>query len=153
MKSKHADWFETSVKYDKMGEGGTPVTSKESYTVESFTFTEAEETIAEELQVYISGESDVVDIKKAAYKEVFFSENPNDDRWYKVKAQFIIIDEKTEKEKYSTVTYLVQSNNLQNAVKGICEVLDKGMQDWKLASITETKLLDVFEKKPAESEK
>ena len=72
MKSKHADWFETSVKYDKMGEGGTPVTSKESYTVESFTFTEAEETIAEELQVYISGEFDVVDIKKAAYKEVFF---------------------------------------------------------------------------------
>ena len=102
--------------------------------------------------MYISGEFDVVDIKKAAYKEVFFSENPNDDRWYKVKAQFIIIDEKTEKEKYSTVTYLVQSNNLQNAVKGICEVLDKGMQDWKLASITETKLLDVFEKKPAGSE-
>ena len=151
MTSKHADWFETSVKYDKMGDAGTPVTVKETYTVESFTFTEAEETIAEELKVYISGEFDVVDMKKAAYKEVFFSENPADDKWYKVKAQFIIIDEKTEKEKYSTVTYLVQSNSLQNAVKGICEVLDKGMQDWKLSSVTETKLLDVFEKKPSEN--
>ena len=149
MISKHADWFETSVKYDKMGDAGTPVTVKETYSLESFTFTEAEETIAEELKVYISGEFDVVDMKKAPYKEVFFSEKPADDRWYKVKAQFIIIDEKTEKEKYSTVTYLVQSNSLQNAVKGICEVLDKGMQDWKLSSITETKLLDVFEKKPA----
>ena len=68
MKSKHADWFETSVKYDKMGEGGTPVTSKESYTVESFTFTEAEETIGEALHVYVSGELDLVDIKKAADK-------------------------------------------------------------------------------------
>ena len=144
MTSKHADWFETSVKYDKMGDAGTPVTVKETYSLESFTF-----TIAEELKVYISGEFDVVDMKKAPYKEVFFSENPADDKWYKVKAQFIIIDEKTEKEKYSTVTYLVQSNSLQNAVKGICEVLDKGMQDWKLSSITETKLLDVFEKKPA----
>ena len=153
MTSKHADWFETSVKYDKMGDAGTPVTVKETYSLESFTFTEAEETIAEELKVYISGEFDVVDMKKAPYKEVFFSENPADDKWYKVKAQFIIIDEKTEKEKYSTVTYLVQSNSLQNAVKGICEVLDKGMQDWKLSSVTETKLLDVFEKKPAESEK
>lgn len=148
MTSKHADWFETSVKYDKMGDAGTPVTVKETYSLESFTFTEAEETIAEELKVYISGEFDVVDMKKAPYKEVFFSENPADDKWYKVKAQFIIIDEKTEKEKFSTVTYLVQSNSLQNAVKGICEVLDKGMQDWKLSSITETKLLDVFEKKP-----
>ena len=151
MTSKHADWFETSVKYDKMGDAGTPVTVKETYSLESFTFTEAEETIAEELKVYISGEFDVVDMKKAPYKEVLFSENPADDRWYKVKAQFIIIDEKTEKEKYSTVTYLVQSNSLQNAVKGICEVLDKGMQDWKLSSITETKLLDVFEKKPSEN--
>ena len=151
MISKHADWFETSVKYDKMGDAGTPVTVKETYSLESFTFTEAEETIAEELKVYISGEFDVVDMKKAPYKEVFFSENPADDRWYKVKAQFIIIDEKTEKEKYSTVTYLVQSNSLQNAVKGICEVLDKGMQDWKLSSITETKLLDVFEKKPSDN--
>ena len=151
MTSKHADWFETSVKYDKMGDAGTPVTVKETYSLESFTFTEAEETIAEELKVYISGEFDVVDMKKAPYKEVFFSENPADDRWYKVKAQFIIIDEKTEKEKYSTVTYLVQSNSLQNAVKGICEVLDKGMQDWKLSSVTETKLHDVFEKKPSEN--
>ena len=151
MISKHADWFETSVKYDKMGDAGTPVTVKETYSLESFTFTEAEETIAEELKVYISGEFDVVDMKKAPYKEVFFSENPADDRWYKVKAQFIIIDEKTEKEKYSTVTYLVQSNSLQNAVKGICEVLDKGMQDWKLSSVTETKLLDVFEKKPSDN--
>ena len=151
MTSKHADWFETSVKYDKMGDAGTPVTVKETYSLESFTFTEAEETIAEELKVYISGEFDVVDMKKAPYKEVFFSENPADDRWYKVKAQFIIIDEKTEKEKYSTVTDLVQSNSLQNAVKGICEVLDKGMQDWKLSSVTETKLLDVFEKKPSEN--
>ena len=148
MTSKHADWFETSVKYDKMGDAGTPVTVKETYSLESFTFTEAEETIAEELKVYISGEFDVVDMKKAPYKEVFFSENPADDKWYTVKAQFIIIDEKTETEKYSTVTYLVQSNSLQNAVKGICEVLDKGMQDWKLSSVTETKLLDVFEKKP-----
>ena len=151
MTSKHADWFETSVKYDKMGDAGTPVTVKETYSLESFTFTEAEETIAEELKVYISGEFDVVDMKKAPYKEVFFSENPADDRWYKVKAQLIIIDEKTEKEKYSTVTYLVQSNSLQNAVKGICEVLDKGMQDWKLSSVTETKLLDVFEKKPSDN--
>ena len=145
MKSKTAEWFETTVKYDKMGEEGVPVSVKEPYTVEANSFTETEETIAEELSPYISGEFDVVDIKKAAYREVFFSESAADDRWFKTKIAFIIIDEKTGKEKRSAVTYLVQANNLQNAVKNIEDVMDKGMQDWKLASVAETTLMDVFE--------
>ena len=146
MKAKHADWFETTVKYDKIGEDGLPVKSKESYAIEVFNFTEAESTITEEMKSYIRGEFIVQDIKKAPYKEVFFSENSNDDKFYKIKIQYIIINEKTETENYSSCTYLVQSNNLQNAVKSICKELDKGMQDWKIASVSETKLLDVFEK-------
>ena len=146
MKSKHSEWFEVGVKYDKTGDSGAVTSVKESYTIEAFSFADAEESIAEELKVYISGEFEVSDIKKAQYKEIFFSENPSDDRWYKVKAQFIVIDEKTEKEKRSSVLYLVQSNNLQNSIKAICEDLEKGMQDWIIASVAETKLLDVFEK-------
>ena len=120
-----------------------PVT--ESYAVDALTFAEAEETIIEEMSSFISGDFAVKDIKKAAYHEVFFSENPRDDKWYKAKVMFIIIDEKTGKEKYSGITYLVQSNTLQNAVKNIEDVMDKGMQDWKLASVAETTLMDVYE--------
>ena len=68
-----------------------------------------------------------------------------DDKWYKVKLQFIIIDEKSGKEKLSAVNYLVQSNTLQNAVKNSDEVMNTGMQDWKLAQVAETALMDVFE--------
>ena len=78
---------------------------------------------------------------------------PKDIQWHfighlqtnKVKLQFIIIDEKSGKEKLSAVNYLVQSNTLQNAVKNIEEVMNTGMQDWKLAAMTETALIDVFE--------
>mgnify|MGYP003556532544 FL=1 len=94
---------------------------------------------------YISGEFTVTDIKKAAYKEVFFSDNPRDDKWYKVKLQFIILDEKTGKEKLSAVNYLVQSNTFQNAVQNTETVMNTGMQDWKIASVAETNLIDVFE--------
>ena len=68
---------------------------------------------------YISGEFTVTDIKKASYKEVFFSDNPRDDKWYKAKLQFIILDEKSGKEKLTAVNYLVQGNTFQNAVQNL----------------------------------
>ena len=145
MRSRTAEWFETKIKYEKTMEDGLQKKVSENYAVDALSFTEAEESIIEEMSAYISGEFDVVDIKKAAYKEIFFSDSPKDDRWYKVKLQFIIIDEKSGKEKYSTVNYIVQSNTLQNAVKSIEEVMNTGMQDWKLSAVAETTLMDVFE--------
>ena len=145
MRSRTAEWFETKVKYDKMMEGGTQKKVPEMYVVDALSFTEAEEAITEEASHYSTGEFDVTDIKKAPYSEIFFSDNPSDDKWYKTKVQFIIIDEKSGKEKYSGVNYLVQSNTLQNAVKNIEEVLNTGMQDWKIASVSETSIMDVYE--------
>ena len=145
MRSRTAEWFETKVKYDKMMEDGSQKKVPELYVVDALSFTEAEEYITEEASHYSTGEFDVTDIKKAPYGEIFFSDNPADDKWYRAKVQFIILDEKTGKEKLSAVNYLVQSNTLQNAVKNIEEVMNTGMQDWKIASITETSILDVYE--------
>ena len=145
MRSKTSLWFETKVKYDKTMEDGQPKKVSESYVVEAMSFGEAEEKITEEMSAYISGEFDVKAITPTTYGEIFFSENTNDDRWYKTKLQFITIDEKTEKEKRSNAYYLVQANSLQNAVKNIEEVLNTGMQDWKIASVAETMILDVYE--------
>ena len=145
MRSRTAEWFETKVKYDKMMEDGSQKKVPELYVVDALSFTEAEEAITEEASHYSTGEFDVTDIKKAPYGEIFFSDNPADDKWYRAKVQFIILDEKTGKEKLSAVNYLVQSNTLQNAVKNIEEVMNTGMQDWKISSITETSILDVYE--------
>lgn len=145
MRSRTAEWFETKIRYEKVMDDGLQKKITEQYVVDALSFTEAENTIIEEMSSFISGEFLITDIKKTAYKEVFFSDNPRDDRWYKVKVQFIIIDEKTGKEKLSAITYLVQSNTLQNAVQNIEEVMNTGMQDWKLASIAETTLIDVYE--------
>lgn len=145
MRSRTAEWFETKIRYEKMMEDGMQKKTTEAYVVDAINFTEAEQTITEEMNAYIAGDFVITDIKKASYKEVFFSDNPNDDKWYKVKLQFIIIDEKSGKEKLSAVNYLVQSNTLQNAVKNVEEVMNTGMQDWKLAAMTETALIDVFE--------
>ncbi len=145
MRSKTSLWFETKVKYDKTMEDGQPKKVIESYVVEAMSFGEAEEKITEEMSAYISGEFDVKAITPTTYGEIFFSENTNDDRWYKTKLQFITIDEKTEKEKRSNAYYLVQAASLNGAVKNIEEVMGTTMNDYVIAAINETKIMDVIE--------
>ena len=101
MRSRVTEWFETKIGYEKTTEDGMPKRVKELYVVDALSFTEAEKRICEEMSSYISGAFEVVDIRKATYKEIFFSEDASADRWYKAKLQFITIDEKTEKEKRS----------------------------------------------------
>ena len=117
----------------------------EQYVVDALSFTEAEASITEEISSYISGEFDIADIKKASYGEVFFSENDNEDRFFKAKLQFITIDENTEKEKRSNVYYLVQASTFQQAVNHIEEVMGGTMIDYVIASLAETQVMDVFE--------
>ncbi len=145
MRSRTAIWFECKIRYEKVMEDGLQKKVNENYTVDALSFSEAEKRIIEEMSSYISGEFDVADIKKAAYKEIFFSDDELADRWYKAKLQFITIDEKTEKEKRSSVNYLVQAGSFTGAVKNIEEVMGGTMIDYVIASVSETTLMDVFE--------
>lgn len=145
MRSKTAIWFECKIKYEKIQEDGTQKKVTEQYVVDALSFAEAEARITEQMSQYISGWFSVEDVKKATYKEVFFSEDELADRFYRAKLDFITIDEQTEKEKRSRVTYLVQAKNLNGAMKAIDEVMQGTMIDYDAAAISDTKLMDVFE--------
>lgn len=147
MRSKTSNWFQTKIRYEKTMEDGLQKKVTELYVVDALSHTEAEERITEEMSAYISGEFDVKGIVPASYREIFFSDSPEADRYYKVKLQFITIDEKTYKEKRSNVFYLVQAANFNQAVKNINEVMSKTMTDYVIVSITETAVFDVYEYK------
>ena len=149
MRSKTTSWFETKVRYDKTMEDGQNKKVTEAYTVEALSFSEVESAITEEMSHYISGEFDVKAITPAAYGEIFFSDADSDDKWFKARLAFITIDEKTEKEKRSTITYLVQAHSVNGAVKHVDEVMGKTMIDYDIVSIADTKIMDVFEHKAA----
>ena len=117
----------------------------ELYVVDALSFTEAEASIIEEMSSYISGEFKVTGISQSTYGEIFFSDIDTDDRFFKVKLQFITIDEKTEKEKRSNVIYLVQAHILQQAIKNIEEVMSITMIDYAIVAVQETQIMDVFE--------
>ena len=145
MRSRSAIWFECKIRFEKVMDDGLQKKVNESYVVDALSFSEAEERIIEEMSSYISGEFDVADIKKAVYKEIFFSDDEMADKWYKAKLDFVFIDEKTEKEKHSTTTYLVQAGSFNGAVKFIDEVMNGTMNVYTIASIAETKIMDVYE--------
>lgn len=145
MRSRKANWFEIKVRYDKTQEDGQQKKVTETYVVDALSFGEAEERISKEMSQYIEGEFEVKAITPASYNEIFFSDNDDQSLWYKVKLDFLTIDERTENEKRKRITYLVQGNNLDKAKKNTEEIMNGTMIDYVIASIVETKILDVFE--------
>lgn len=145
MRNKEANWFEVIVRFDKTMEDGMTKKVKELYVVDALTIGEAEEKILKEISHYISGEADVIQAKKTPYTEIFFSDSERDDMWYKVKIAFITIDEKTEKEKKTSVTYLVQGSTVDSAAKNVATAMSDSIVDFVIQNIDETKILDVFE--------
>lgn len=145
MRVRTASWYETRIKYQKIMENGSEKVVNELYVVDALSFTEAETSIIEEMSCYISGDSAVTSAKKTNYNEIFFSDLDDDDKWYKAKLQIITIDEKSEKEKRSNVTYLVQAKSLARALRYVDEVMGKSMLDYDIVSLSETKIIDVFE--------
>ena len=147
MRSRTSDWFEIKIRYAKTQEDGTLKNVTEHYVVDALSFTEAEGAIMEEMKAFISGDYKITDIKPAAYHEIFFSDMDKDDKWYKAKLMFITIDEKTDKEKKTSVNYLVNAGNFNSALKNINEIMEGTMIDYQTCNLTETKIMDVFEYK------
>lgn len=152
MRSRSASWFETKIKYQKTQEDGSEKVVTESYIVEALSCTGAEASIIEEMSVYSSGDMNVPSTKEANFKEVFFSDNGEDDKWYAAKLQLFTIDEKSGKEKRSNVNYLVQAKSLARALRYVGEVMDKSMIDYDIVGLNETKVFDVFEHHAPSSE-
>ena len=145
LRSRTSTWFECKVRYGKTMEDGSEKTVTELYTVDALSFTEAEASIIEEMAPYVSGELKVANINRANYGEIFFSDVDDDDLWFKARLAFITIDEKSYKEKRSYYNYLVQAKSLDRAKRYVGEVMGRTMIDYEVKSLSETKIMDVFE--------
>ena len=145
MRTKTSTWYECKIRYEKTTETGEQKKVSELYAVDALSFTEAESNIIKEMSDFIQGVFEVKGIKEAPYGEIFFSDNTSDDKWFKVKLCFITLDEKTGKEKKSNVLYLVQANNIKNAISNVEAVMSKTMIEYTIKSVTETQIFDVYE--------
>lgn len=137
------DWFECKVRYDKTLENDTQKKVVEPYLVDAISWTEAEKRICEEMKPFIRGGFEVIDIKKVKFAELFESTKLEDDRWYKCKLLFTIVDEKSGKEKKATNIILVKACDIQTAIKHLDEGM-KGTIDYVIVSVVETPIMDVY---------
>lgn len=137
-------WFECKVATEKTLEGGATKTVTEPYLVDALNFTEAEARIIKEISPYCNGQLEVKDIKRVKYAELFTSDAENADKWFKVKCMFITLDEKTQSEKETATLMLVQASDLHDAVRRFDEGMKGSLMDYRIHTVQETKILDVF---------
>lgn len=136
------NYFLVKVKFEKVAQDGIIVKVSEQYLIDALSFTEAEARIVEEMTPFISGEFEVSAIKRYKVNEMFFSENA--DKWFRAKVNFITLDESKGTEKKTAAYMMIQAMDIKEAR----EALEKGMAgtlaDYEPESITETKIIEVF---------
>jgi hypothetical protein len=143
-----AQWIEVRVRYEKTTDTGKLAKVTDPYLVDALSCTEAEARVVEELAT-LSGEFNVINVGKTKISEIFWDESA--DKFFKVKVNFITIDEKTGQEKRAASYMLVQAPTFAYALSRFIAGMKSTLADYEIESISETKIVDVFKYKAPES--
>jgi hypothetical protein len=135
-------WFECKVKYLKIDQEGRERQVTESFLLDAVSFTDAEARIIAEMQTMVRGEFTVTDIKKSKIAEVFPFEVG--EWWYKVTINLVAIDEEAGKEKKLRTIYLVQADDIKEALARIDESLSFLIVPYVVSAIQVSLIADVF---------
>ena len=137
------NWYECKVKYQKVDEEGRQKAVSEIYMVDAVSFTDAESRITKELEQYAGlGEFTVASIKTTNYAEII--PNESGDRWFKCKAVFISFDEKTNKERRTASSMLVQATDVKDAYDVLSKALSTSIADFTIPAVQESSIMDIF---------
>ena len=137
-------FFEVRIRYEKTMENGQNKKVDEPYLVDALSFTEAEARIINEMTPFISGDFKVKAVKEANFSEIFFSNEESADTYFKARLAYVTLDEHSGAEKKTYTNVLVQAANLRDAVKKLDEGMKGTIADYKIISIAETKIMDVY---------
>lgn len=136
-----AQWIEVKVRYDKMTDSGKTVKVTDPYLVDAVSCTEAEARVVEEISSFVN-DFNVLNVGKTKISEIFWDETG--DRYYKVKVNFITIDEKSGVEKRKAFFILVQASTFTDALANFNKGMKGTMADYEIEAIAETKIIDVY---------
>lgn len=138
------NFFECKIRYEKVMEDGTNKKVTEPYLVDALSFSEAEKRIIEEMKPFITGEFTVEAIKRYNITDLFETGDTDADKWFKVKLNYITLDENSGREKKTSNYMLVQAVNIKDAQKRFDEGMKGSIVDYQVEKIIETKIMDVY---------
>ncbi|MCQ2206403.1 MAG: DUF4494 domain-containing protein [Bacteroidaceae bacterium] len=145
------EYIEANVKIDRMTSNGAMKQQRERYVVDAINFTEAERRLMEEVGAYGDGEFSVSDMKRVQYMEIFQTQDDSADKFFKVKISIITLDEESGKERRTAANLLVQASDIPNALERMRERMKGYMLDFDIATVADTKIMDVYHYKPKEN--
>ncbi len=137
----------TTVRYTQTQPDGMSKTITEQYLVcDAANFADAENLTYEK----VAGDGDNIDvtaIKRSNISNVIKRADDSmadDDKWYKAKLTFITINEKTGKERKTTVYYLVIAQDISVARNRIVDYMRGSVTDYEIVTLDETKIVSVL---------
>ena len=143
MKQKAGTWFECKVRYKQTQEDGMNKMVTETYVYKAEDFGEAYNKATKDMPS-LSDEFEITAMKIAQYKEIITQDERTEERYYRVKVNLIILDEKTQKEKKIACYYLVNADSVEKARKYTDAALSDTMMDYVIEAVQEAKIIDVI---------
>jgi hypothetical protein len=126
-------WFEAKVRYQKVTESGMEKKTTETFLVDSLSFTESESRTIEEVSPYIKGEFTIPAIKKSNITEVFDdSEEHEGDAYWRIKCDFLTLDERSGAEKRSPQYFLLKAPGYDKVIPMFVERMKGSMADYEV---------------------
>ena len=144
MKQIPGTWFEVKVRYEQTQEDGMNKMVTETYVYKAEDFGEAYDKATKDMSTSISGEFEITAMRIAQYKEIITQDERTEEKYYRVKVNLIILDEKTQKEKKIACYYLVNADSVEKARKYTDTALSDTMMDYVIEAVQEAKIIDVI---------
>lgn len=144
MKQISGTWFEVKVRYEQTQEDGTEKMVTETYVYKAADFGEAYDKAIKNMSTSISGEFEITAMKIAQYKEIITQDERTEEKYYRVKVNLIILDEKTQKEKKTACYYLVNADSVEKARKYTDTAFSDTLIDYVIEAVQEAKIIDVI---------
>ena len=143
MKQISGTWFEVKVRYEQTQENGLEKMVTETYVYKAADFGEAYDKVIKDMPS-LSDEFEITAMKIAQYKEIITQDERTEEKYYRVKVNLIILDEKTQKEKKTACYYLVNADSVEKARKYADTILSDSMVDFVIEAVQEAKIIDVI---------
>jgi hypothetical protein len=139
--NKMATWYLAKVSITQQDEKGNAKPVKQSYLFDAVSYTDAEarvtEYVAPEFPEFI-----LEGLTKMKLNEVFFVDN-GAETWFKSKVQYIVYDEKSQKEKLVPFMFLINAKDIKECY-GLLQEKCGTINDYIITDINVTKILDVI---------
>lgn len=132
-------YYQTTARVERMTDKGEQKKVSEKYLVDALTCFEAIEHTTAELHSSAIGEFEITEVKKTPIEEVLG--NLEAEKFFLAKINLITVDERTAKEKKTTVQWFVGAEDYDKAKAEVTDEIKKSMADIEINGITESPIV------------